>query len=95
MNESETRFRRMTTRYRTLVDLTTHRLDAEHQLTTCAVDGWPMQANFIQDVFTLERPGWKAVPVKDKNEANAYRPCLYIRFELVGMQMTADAATIY
>jgi hypothetical protein len=95
VNESEQRFWHMTMGYRTLVDLATKQLDAEHQLTTCAVDNWPMQAPFLQDVFDLERPGWKMVHVSSKDAAAAYRPCLYIRFERMGMRITAESSTIY
>ena len=95
VNDSEQRFRRMTSSYRMLVDLTTKRLDAEHRLNTCAVEGWPMQTTFLQDVFTLERPGWKMVAVENKDEANTYRPCLYIRFAQIGSGMTTESSTIY
>jgi hypothetical protein len=95
VNDSEQRFRRMTASYRTLVDLTTKRLDAEQQLKTCAVENWPMQSPFLQDVFDLERPGWKMVPVHGRLEATAYRPCLYIRYLQAGSGMTTEASTIY
>jgi hypothetical protein len=95
VDDCEKRFRLMTTSYHMLVDMTTKRLDAEHQLTTCAVENWPMQSPFLQDVFDLERPGWKMVPVHGRLEATVYRPCLYIRYLQAGPGMTTEASTIY
>jgi hypothetical protein len=94
VNDSDQRFHRMTTGYRTLIDMSTQRLDREHALTTCAIEGWPMQPAFLEDVFALERPGWKVVSVPSRDGARPYRPCLYIRFLAVGAGMTTESSTI-
>jgi len=94
VNDSEQRLRRMTTNYRIALGMTTRWLDREHGLTTCAVEGWPMPPAFMQDVFALERPGWKMVPVRNRDEAGAYRPCLYVRFFQKGVRIETEASTI-
>ncbi|HKW14749.1 MAG TPA: hypothetical protein VJS69_09720 [Candidatus Krumholzibacteria bacterium] len=94
VNDSDKRFHHMTTSYRTLVDMSTYRLDHEQALTTCAIEGWPMQTAFLQDVFALERPRWKMVSVQNRDEAQQYRPCLYIRFVSRGKGMATESSTI-
>lgn len=94
VNECDGRFRRIKTNYQSLENLVTERLDQEHVLTTCALEDWPMQATFMRDVFALKRPGWKMVPVKNAEEAEAVRPCLYIRFERRGPLVRIHSTTI-
>lgn len=88
------RFQQMTDSYRSLVGLVTQRLDADHEKTTCALEGWPMPPAFMHDVFALERPGWKIVPVHNHEEAFAQRPCLYVRLIMRGPLVTSVASTI-
>jgi len=48
----------------------------------------------MHDVFALERPGWKIVPVHNEQEASAQRPCLYVRLIMRGPLVTGVASTI-
>ena len=88
------RFRRMTLNYRNLVTAVDRRLDQDNQFQTCALQDWPMQAAFVQDVFALERPNVRIVTVTRAEEAAAYRPCLYIRFITNGSRLGTEAAAI-
>jgi len=94
VKESDERFRRIKANYLILEDLVTERLDQEHVLRTCAVEGWPMQPGFMRDVFALKRPDWKMVAVKNQDEASALHPCLYLRFERRGPLVRVHSTTI-
>ena len=94
VDESEQRFRHMTTGYRELLAMSTRWLDQEHTLKTCAMEGWPLQPAFMQDVFALERPGWKMVPVQNRAEALPLHPCLDLRFVSKGIRITTESSTI-
>jgi len=94
VKESDERFRRIKANYLILEDLVTERLDQEHVLRTCAVEGWPMQPGFMRDVFALKRPDWKMVAVKNQDEASALHPCLYLRFERQGPLVRVHSTTI-
>jgi hypothetical protein len=94
VKESDERFRSIKASYLRLEGLVTERLDQEQVLRTCALEDWPMQAGFMRDVFALERPDWKVVPVKNQAEAAALHPCLYLRFERRGPLVRVHATTI-
>jgi hypothetical protein len=88
------RFQRMTGVYRSLVEAVTQRMSEHPGFTTCAVQGWPMQAAFFEDVFALERPEWRVVRVAGETGAAAYRPCVYVRIVTQGPWMRAEAVAI-
>jgi hypothetical protein len=88
------RFRRMTGAYRALVELVSRRMAQHAGFDTCAIDGWPLQRPFMQDVFALEQPGWKVVSVESKDAARAYRPCLYVRIHVEQTRVGSEADAI-
>jgi hypothetical protein len=86
------RFHRMTSAYRSLVEVVGRRMDERSRYFTCAVQGWPMQRAFLPDVFALERPEWHVVAVADEAQARANAPCLFVRLEIHDNRLTTAAA---
>ncbi len=94
VRDREARLHKMMSNYRQLVSLVGHRLDAEHEYNTCALDNWLMQPAFVRDVFALERPMWRIVPIHSASEATLYKPCLYVKLMVDGSRVTTVAAAI-
>ena len=74
------RFQRMTHNYRMLLDLVARRMDQHPGITTCAIEGWPVQKSVMVDLFRFEHSDWKVVSVERKEDAAAYKPCVYVKF---------------
>ena len=74
------RFQRMTRNYRLLLELVTRRMEQHPGLTTCAIEGWPVQKSVMSDMFRLERPDWNVVSVASKEDAAAHKPCVWVKF---------------
>jgi hypothetical protein len=88
------RFHRMTGAYRTLLTLVSKRMDQHDGAGTCAIQNWPLQRAFMQDLFLLERPGWRVVPVESRDDAAAYRPCVFVQIRVENNRIGSDATFI-
>jgi hypothetical protein len=88
------RFHRMTKAYSTVLTLVSRRMSQHPGVTTCAIQNWPLQRPFLQDIFLLERPGWRVVSVESRDDAAEFRPCVYIQIHVEKNRVGTEAALI-